>query len=347
LRKLVLHIGLHKTGSTTAQMTLHSQRNTLQKFDIEYPKAAFNYSTLMNTMFGQEIEKRPEHASKDLDTQEKVEAFQKTRRYNFRKNCAATEQKTTLISGEGMSLFSLKSVEKMADYFSKIYDDIEVLAYVRPPFSLLNSLFQQKVRRGQTIEDLIPAPPITRYQASIEPYLQTFGAEKVTIKPFAYGRLHQSCIVADVLQHCGAPDELYRQLTVRNVNQSLTWPAVVCLNSINRQLPNMKDGKPNPDRQTSLVQYARLTGGEKFALPKEILAKGFANSTTDIRWVEDQLGLSLSDLDQDFADNHLGSIEEFLQEKHDGALPHIARAFHDIASKHEKLAAVQPPQTKP
>jgi hypothetical protein len=57
-RKIILHIGLHKTGTTTIQNVLHANREfLLRREGVLYPSLAPNLSGALNTVFSDQPQK--------------------------------------------------------------------------------------------------------------------------------------------------------------------------------------------------------------------------------------------------------------------------------------------------
>ena len=53
-----------------------------------------------------------------------------------------------IISGESISSLSKPGVERIKRFLEEYFQKITVVAYVRPPFSLMESSFQQRVKGG-------------------------------------------------------------------------------------------------------------------------------------------------------------------------------------------------------
>jgi len=332
LRKLIFHIGLHKTGSTTIQDTLYWQREKGLKFGLHYPDITANLSRVLYTCFSEYGHTLRLNKLHGLDTPEKLRTPIETGLSTIQKKTSAIEEPKTIISAEGATRLPILDVQKLADWLSQFFDEIDVLAYVRPPRALLNSLFQQEIRSGERLDALAKDPPVIDYRARLQPYLDVFG-DKVSLKIFSRDKLLKNCIVADILSQMGVDPALYEQLDIKRKNMSLSWPATLYLDAINSEIPIDIDGKPNKARQKHLITNARNISGEKFALPYEFLNSICAQQVEDIKWMEQQLGVKLDTYD--LKPDGITDFSSFLQDQREQSFPTLARHLHDLQKKAE------------
>jgi len=330
MKKLVLHIGLHKTGTTAVQETLHENRNIGLKHGFHYPAFTANFSRALYGVFGPEPHKLLINQLNGLDTAEKFAAPRRNTRARLIREFSAIEDTTTLVSAEDATALPLLDVNALAEFLRPFFDKIEILAYVRAPRSQINSMIQQQVRKGFELEQLLAAPPAIQYRERLEPYFSVFGAKNVSVKPFAPNLLHRECIIADVLHHIEFSDTLYNQLAIVRKNDALSWPATLYLNALNKKLPLYENGKINKKRQKHLIANARKIKGEKFALPYSYLNQVCSAHTEDIAWVEEKLGTKLEPIDVQPNDTAELPLEKFIEEKSDQAFISLARHLHDV-----------------
>jgi len=330
MKKLILHIGLHKTGSTAVQETLHKNRGIGLKHGLHYPAFTANFSRALCGIFGPDQHKLLVNQLSGHDTPEKFARARKATSKRLLNDLSTIAEPTTLISGEDATALPLLDVGALSRFFHSMFDEVKILAYVRPPRAHINSIIQQKIRKGERLGKLLKDPPAPLYRARLEPYYNVFGAENITVKAFAPKTLHRQCIVADVLNQMGFDDELYDKLTVDRKNDTLSWPATFYLNAINKDLPIYVDGKPNRKRERHLISNARKITGEKFALPYSYLNQGCSEYTDDIAWVEEKLGVKLSPLDIQPGEADDRPLAHFIAEKREEAFISLSRYLHDL-----------------
>ena len=135
---IVLHIGVHKTGSTSLQATLDAARKALQSHDVLYPAtgqgAAHHQAAWAVTGrtfgFGEEARKPDAKAWSRL--------VKESRKYNHR----------VIISSEFFGRMRAARVRELADRLGP--DRLHVFFAVRPLVDLLPSSWQQYLKSGLT-----------------------------------------------------------------------------------------------------------------------------------------------------------------------------------------------------
>ena len=325
--KLTLHIGLHKTGSTTIQEGLYKKRGLALKHGLYYPIYSSNYSRVFYSVFSDHGHNLLINKQAGLDTQEKLAPIKLQSLERLKEQFSDQRAPVTLLSGEGITRLPLLDVDALKSWIEQFYDDISVIAYVRPPCSLLSSMFQQEIRMGQTLETLIQDPPVIEYRARLDPFFKAFG-DRMLVKPYFRPLLHNNCIVADLLNHMGFDDSLHSALELDQRNEALSWPATLYLSALNNRLPIYVDGKPNPARQKKLITNARALDGDKFCLPTPYLKQICDTQRDDIQWMEQKLGLSLADIDQQATDDE-ADIDTVIAARKAEALEKLSCEFHD------------------
>lgn len=191
--KLLIHIGIQKTASTSIQHFCVHNRRFLKSHGYLYPKNNI-HPFLFNFLAEQLAQGEQERVARYLE---------KVRTQGRREECH-----TVIISAESfyaMSLFFLSPREKSrANEYWQIearlieelykccdgYDDIKIACYLRPQDDFAAALYNQFVKISpyfdDTYEEFVEGyKPIFDYERHILLWEKSFGADSVTIRNFS------------------------------------------------------------------------------------------------------------------------------------------------------------------
>ena len=328
--RCVIHIGMHKTGSTSIQQSLKGFGD--DRFLYADLGRQGNHSLPMYTLFSG----RPEHhhlhrvVGRDQDY---------TREY-AKRTLAALERaigragsRTLLISGEDIGPLAPGDVETLAAFFHQRFKQVEVVAYVRSPASYLASGFQQRIQGGGVrsfdIENVYRP-----YQAKFTKFDRAFGRENVHLWPFDVQTFPDGCVVRDFCDRLGIGFPSNR---IVRVNQSLSRQAVGLLYTYH---VFTRADETKRMRGPEALQLGELVPGDKFRFSPEIVHRILEAHRNDIEWMERRLGLSLS---EDLGPHREGDIrsEADLLRPDQKALAKLLRA---VGRDPSKAAAIQTPE---
>lgn len=190
--KIILHIGPHKSGTTSIQRFLHANARTLRWHGILYPEpwdGGFNHHCVA-------------YALKAPDQWRQAAA----------RIGAILEQADA--SGIGTCVFSSEVLVEDPVPFDEILEafaghEIHVLAYIRRPDHQWASAFaelvrQEEARRSERIDEE-PAPYDCGYSTVFPKWMSRFPPERMTIAPFDQRQWHRGRLALDFLHTIGAP----------------------------------------------------------------------------------------------------------------------------------------------
>ena len=170
-----LHLGLHKTASTSFQDTCIKYVETLKDYGITYP--VFQCSIANKTNMGNHsipfyslfcTNPSEYHISKRWGICEQVEEVNAS--YKEQLDSYLKTSENLLISGEGISLLGEKQLMKLIDKIRQYDYQIKATALVRDPYSMICSGIQETIK-GAFIMSLlhliilIRHPPTPKWKA--------------------------------------------------------------------------------------------------------------------------------------------------------------------------------------
>lgn len=301
MTRLVLNMGMHKTGSSSIQQNL-KELNTRQAayLNVGHP----NQSAVYSTMFMEEPETYSAHR-KNSRSVEQVAELRALFRERFEEQIALHDGKTLLSSAEDIGLMSENEVIAMRDWLKLHFDEVLIVGYARPPVSFMASALQQRMAGGVRIGDLFPP-----YRERFEKFDRVFGRENVLLSKFDCAHLKDGDVVADFVDKAGLslPSE---QWVKDNEGRSLEATAIMYAQ---RKLGRGFVRYPKAPRDNShVVNLLRSIGETKVNLHSDFLDNKLETRKADLDWMAERLGVEFVDFPTD-PDGALHSLDDLLPE---------------------------------
>jgi hypothetical protein len=157
LKELILHVGFHKTATSSFQATCVKNRELLADQGIYYPSFSLGNKTINNhsAPIASLFSEHPSSLRVNVIQGHEGEVNQV--REQFEKILGS--QRNTLISGEGISMLSGNALGKLKEQIEAQGFTIRVLCSVRKPYAFTCSSFQQLVKGGilsSFVEEKVP-----------------------------------------------------------------------------------------------------------------------------------------------------------------------------------------------
>ncbi len=296
-RKIVLHIGLHKTGTTSIQNVLHANRDFLLAEEAAlYPSLAPNLSSALLTIFRDDPRKLKANKVAGF-TMEEIAVRREQYLNSLDEEISSGGWDTLLLSAEGVSLLAEPELAKLREWGEKYSTEWVVLVCVRHPVDWTRSVVQERLKQGDTLRQLYAKPPTPRYSVRISKAMNVFGGENVRVFDFESAIRGEGGIVKAFTQQAGlsaSSGELLASRTGR-YNESLSLEAARVLDSMNRQRPILVGNARAPRRAGPgrELAYIRRIKGRKFDVPEWVKEDVRSLSREDVGWLNETFGLDL------------------------------------------------------
>lgn len=295
MQRLVLHIGTEKTGTSTIQRFLHSNRDRLLADGWTLPRSLGEpdqrqLAALCNDdAFVDAFLRRRGLADSRMRSKAR-----RTWSDAFAKELAAATTLNMVISSEHLSsrLFTPTEMERVRQFLTPHFERIDIVVLLRDPLAAALSLVSTQVQTGYTRGSL-PPPPTTwgegndRSWISVCDHRQTLQRWEAAFP----GRLTVRLFERDGLAGGSILTEMRTILGLRNTseytepartNESLSANGIALLAALNARIPMFVDGQPNRYRGELSAWVARfLRSGERLtATPEQraAYATAFAES---------------------------------------------------------------------
>ncbi len=211
-RKLYLHIGMGKTGTTALQDFFWDNRALLATIDIAYPEYGIqsNAHHLLSP-----------HIPRPLEGQW---AFKKVEEWApVLERC---EQSRLLLSSELMAWGTAEEVREFCEQAARWFE-LHVVIYLRRQDNIIMASYNQQIKAGPQKRriDLVYQNQIGRfnYLKILEPWEQAIGTGSITVRPYEKGQFHAGDVRSDFLHHVfGIEMDSRFELRQGNANPSLS-----------------------------------------------------------------------------------------------------------------------------
>lgn len=203
MRKLFLHIGIPKTGSSSIQQYLSDHRDHLAKSGVLFPRSAClqEKDTAHNALAYPLMRDYPRLVDRQLRRPiDQVAA-------SLDEEIQSSKANRIIISSEALShcgKHSARPIRWLKDNF-RAYE-VRVIAYVRRPDAWLASAYAQAVKSNvfttQTISEYLASRQVT-YFRPLHEFANVFGDDNMTVRIFSREHLHRGNVLADFLNLVG------------------------------------------------------------------------------------------------------------------------------------------------
>lgn len=136
MKKLVIHIGLRKAGSTTIQKFLGENFHRLRQMGCDYPKVGRN-GRWSHSNIAAEI-KQSEQFDVSFGSAIELSHYIKSNQYPM-----------TILSSEAFEPFSPNEIEKLKNILEDKFSETIIIIIIREPRSLIPSIYTESVLSGR------------------------------------------------------------------------------------------------------------------------------------------------------------------------------------------------------
>ncbi len=261
-RKLILHIGMWKTGTTTIQETLFENKELLKKEGILYPTELKNHIFIIPQV------------RKDAKNHVAVKSYNKgIDRLNeigqqLLDQIASEKntESTYILSSEFFMDFNSVEIENLKNIFSPYFDDFQIICYLRPPIAHYTSAVNEQVKQGHYPLDVAYDKhcDIDEYDR-LDWWAKTFGKDNLNVRIFNRNSWVNNDLIDDFFSalNLGKPDNMVR---VKNKNQTLSHIGVLIADHIAKVAPSFTSKRPN-------TSFLHKILGKPFVLSNELKCK--------------------------------------------------------------------------
>ncbi len=289
-RRIYLHVGQHKTGTTWIQNVLDHNRARLAEHGVCYPDLGACHGWPLVFLFARED---------DIDRlgpmigQRRRHSNPKRKAQNLAILNAALDDpkwRKIVISGEQLcDMLRWNEVRAMGEALQREGTEIKVIFYAREPLGYAASMTQQRLKAGLTLKELRDEPPTPDYRRRLQKYFRFFGRENVEIRVYDRKRLKDGDVLADFMDAIDEPGIALDAPASLAANSSMSGRAARLLDARNRLFQRISPTFARRHPPWIMPSVARIPG-PRFALPKGLKAEISRSSAEDVAWLGRKLG---------------------------------------------------------
>lgn len=285
-KKVLIHIGTGKTGTTSIQESLAAQKRKLA--GIGYPNIVGNAHHFLEVVYQDYSQLSRGHRSDYADESERLKHAKILRSKFLRR---VRQNKNLIISSEFLGSFKKQQIQALkSDLDNSGYTDYKVLCYVRDPVSYYRSMLQQKLKASHHPPD--PRDFKYGFRAAIEKYRAFYG-DRVIVRAYD-DKLYRGDVVRDFLRVAEKFFRVdYSQLKSISANRSLSAEAVFILHRYRELYEFEKDNIATPKSSVLLQYLAQLSEAESTPIElhpgvEEVIRERVHD---DLLWLKDSCGI--------------------------------------------------------
>lgn len=241
MKRLILHVGFHKTATSSIQSTLANNQLALRQQGYSYPcfnrcnNEIINHSIPFYSVFCEEPKlyhinikngdnKKIEEAN--YDYKEQIDSF-------FNTEC------NLIISGEDISILPEAKLFELKGYIEAKGFDLKVFCSVRRPYPFTCSELQEQIKSGNGTLENIMVPRKSDYVKK----LKTVFGNSIYFNSFEDDCKSNIGVVGAFLERIGICSE---NIEILNSNEGFGNQSTRVLSFLNQRYPNIINGQINP-----------------------------------------------------------------------------------------------------
>jgi hypothetical protein len=271
-----LHIGMHKTGSSSIQHYLDKNRSKLKDSGFYYAEmGASNHSGPFLYAIRFEPDKDSELLFIDMTSEQLKD---RVNLYKKKLEDSLSQEYTDIIfSAESITKLTKDELIAFKEYLLRFVDEIKIYCYIREPLSYITSAFQQVIK-GTYIQ-IDHASIYPNYKEKLEKFETVFGNLEYHL--FSKSSLTNGNVVNDFCNWLKIPF-----LGNQDTNLSLSALAVKFLVRFQYARTKLMFSQ----QSVEMLEYVLSTlPYEKLILPTYSMKEELNDNLTDFQWISNEL----------------------------------------------------------
>ena len=316
--EIVIHAGLHKTGTTSIQASLNSPKNEkiLSSQDWLYPKEwPENHSIPVYSVFCSQPELYHINARQNLSG-EQIRDINEAYVNYLKKEVSLKCPKKLIISGEDISKLGQDELLRFKRFLHSTFnpDVIKVIVYVRHPVLLATSRLQQKIKNGRhTLTSGLLEVDLSKRGHSIRQpitnLVSVFGQEMTEVYSFEEAVKESHGLVGHFLTVLSFNRNEIDRFQIMKRNESLSLLAAEIISFVNERIPFFVRNRSHGSKMCKVANHALRQNedtrpieniqGDKFEISWDKVEELKEKYNDEITWIRDHYAIDYSSMLRD------------------------------------------------
>ena len=248
LKKIIVHIGYMKTGTTSIQNFLLAQRDALHQRGIFYPDKPNHFD--LAHLHDKRGRLRTDYSFEGA-TPEDARAQSRQWFDDQIAACRRAKLHTAIFSSEALPRSRPIDFAALDAELRGLATEVTYLCYVRHPWAMFESVYRQRIKTGRTTfaalqaqPDLINVSPARKLAKLVD----RLGRDRFDFRVFDRDQLVGGDVVCDCLSVLGLSDLAPLATGLQDNNPSPSLEALYLSDLLTQDLPYLVNGKRNPAR---------------------------------------------------------------------------------------------------
>ena len=304
MKNIILHIGMHKTGSSSIQAALNGFDDGNSKYadlGVENHSIPF-YTAFSKHYLNYHIWTRRGFTKSTI---------QEKREYYFNKIVKTLQQNThnsLIFSGEDISYLLEDEIIVIRNLLKKYSDEVYVYAYFRHPVNFVQSATAQLIKDGNNKLHQL------RYKNLFEKFINVFGESYVKLRFYDKKMLIDGDVTKDFFGWLEA--SLPKSVT-KSENVSPSTAAIKCIYLLNKSNPLTKGDTLLSRARSDFIDILEEVFPGTLEIPSNIIHD--ALDMGDVSWMENISGVKFN-LEPSNKPIQYTSLDEFMSDISDGVV---------------------------
>ena len=297
IKTIYLHVGVHKTATSSIQESFGHGRAILASYGYLYPvfkrknENLHNHSEVFYSLFTKYPEEYHINVLKGFNTKDLTNELHRSYKAQFILQLEKFAGENVILSGEDISMFGSNELKNLKDFLVGLTQpnvQIKIIMFCRNPISWACSHIQEVIKGGKTIaqaieeNNILPKP---FYQTKINLLADVFQFDSIQVMQYEEAITHEYGPVGAFLSLIGADKTIAQLLKNDYYNQSPSYEATVLLHSINTQAPRFINNITNPALFNYRPTIVQTIPGQKYFLDSKQNATIWKRDQDDVLWL--------------------------------------------------------------
>lgn len=276
----IVHVGVHKTGTSSIQRVMRRYRDRLLEQGFLYPGFAPNHYDI-HTAFCSHPLRYHMVRGRGLKTLEEVDDLRRQVLGSVEQELTQTKAPKLLLCSEDIHILNAEELARFREWLDSLgVTRTTIFIYLRDHISFWESQIQQFVKGGNVLDLAQESHALSKmrlYRRHMEPLAEVFGAENVRANAFVPAELKDGDVIADFASKIGLHID---GMELVRANESLSRDAMLFLNEMNRRIVTYGEHGRSLLRD-GLLEQLRSHRGDKFRADRSTAERIVERSAED------------------------------------------------------------------